>query len=186
MNLLLRIFFVRIAALFRKHLKLSDSSVLTLWVFPNDLDIYFHMNNGRYLTVMDLGRFDLILRSGLGEICEKNHLAPLVASATVRYKRSLKLFQRYQLVSRIVCWDDKWVFIKQSFIQDGKCAAVGYVKGLFRSPKGNVPTAQVLALLGAWHPSPPMPDTIKHWIQSEEPGRIFHKTDETLFPERSK
>lgn len=186
MNLLLRVFFVRIAAFFRKHLKLLDSSVLTLWVLPNDLDIYFHMNNGRYLTVMDLGRFDLIVRSGLGEICKKNHLAPLVASVTVKYKRSLKLFQRYQLVSRIVCWDDKWVFIKQSFIHDGKCAATGYVKGLFRSPKGNVPTAQVLALMGMWHASPPMPEAVKHWMLSEEPGRVSHKTDEPLLQNRSK
>ncbi len=163
MNLLLRILLVRIAAFFRKPLKILDPSILTLWVFPNDLDIYFHMNNGRYLTVMDLGRFDIILRMGFGEICDRNQLAPLVASVAFRYKRSLKLFQRYQLVSRIVCWDDKWIFIKQSFIQNGKVAAVGYVKGLFRSPKGNVPTAQVLALLGAWEKSPHMPDSIKYW-----------------------
>ncbi len=180
MNLLFRILLVKIASFFRKPLKVSDPSVLTLWVFPNDLDIYFHMNNGRYLTVMDLGRYDIILRMGFGEICRKNHLAPLVASVNVRYKRSLKLFQRYQLVSRVICWDHKWIFIKQSFIHDGKCMAVGYVKGLFRSPKGNVPTPQVLALLGSWQESPPMPDTIKHWMQSEEPGKASDKKNEAL------
>ena len=29
-------------------------------VWPNDLDTNAHMNNGRYLTLMDLGRFDLM------------------------------------------------------------------------------------------------------------------------------
>ena len=34
-------------------------------VWPHDLDTSLHMNNGRYWTLMDLGRADLMIRSGL-------------------------------------------------------------------------------------------------------------------------
>lgn len=33
-------------------------------VWPTDLDVLMHMNNGVYLSIMDLGRIDLMARSG--------------------------------------------------------------------------------------------------------------------------
>ncbi|HEX8430337.1 MAG TPA: thioesterase family protein, partial [Longimicrobium sp.] len=65
MNLVLRLFYVALAALRRPRLRPLDLSVVTFRVFPNDLDVNFHMNNGRYLTLMDLGRLDLLLRLGI-------------------------------------------------------------------------------------------------------------------------
>ena len=55
MNLILRMIKVLVAALFGQRLGVLDSSILTFRVWPNDLDINLHMNNGRYLTIMDLG-----------------------------------------------------------------------------------------------------------------------------------
>ena len=66
MNLWLRLIWLFLTTPFRPRLAIpTDVSVLGLRVLPNDLDLSLHMNNGRYLTVMDLGRLDLILRSGL-------------------------------------------------------------------------------------------------------------------------
>jgi len=42
-----------------------NSSRLPLRVWPNDLDLFGHMNNGRYLTLMDLGRLQIVMKSGL-------------------------------------------------------------------------------------------------------------------------
>ena len=78
MNLFLRLFYVLAAGFFRERLKVLDTSILNLAVFPNDLDIYGHMNNGRYLTLMDLGRMDLIVRTGLGKTAGQNRWKPLV------------------------------------------------------------------------------------------------------------
>ena len=41
---------------------------ITTRVWFNDLDINFHMNNGRYMTICDLTRVDLFVRSGLGKL----------------------------------------------------------------------------------------------------------------------
>ncbi len=55
------------------------------------------MNNGRYLTVMDLGRLNLILRTGLWRVVMKKKLAPVLASAQIRYRLPLKPFQLFDL-----------------------------------------------------------------------------------------
>ena len=42
---------------------------LTPRVLPNNLDINGHMNNGRYLTIVDLALFTLFIRSGFAKLC---------------------------------------------------------------------------------------------------------------------
>ena len=44
---------------------LLDESAVGFRVLPGDLDVNVHLNNGRYLALMDLGRFDLLIRGGL-------------------------------------------------------------------------------------------------------------------------
>lgn len=65
MNLIFRLAKVLITAFFRDRLSLLDESVLEFRVLPTDLDVNLHMNNARYLSVMDLGRLDLLVRAGL-------------------------------------------------------------------------------------------------------------------------
>lgn len=167
MNLWFRVIVVLSAALFRRALGPLDASVLRFRVWPNDLDINLHMNNGRYLTIMDLGRVDLMLRTGLGRMAFKSKWAPLVGSATIRFRRSLDPFQSYQLKSRIVCWDEKWFFIEQQFERRGELIAAGLIKGLLRGRDGNIPTAEVLRSLNLNLPSPEMPEQIRVWRQAE-------------------
>src|SRR3954469_20908042 len=115
MNLILRLIKVLVAALFGQRLDILDSSALTFRVWPNDLDIYLHMNNGRYLTVMDLGRTDLLIRWGLGGVMLgglggfrlKRRWMPVVGAATIQFRRSLSPFQRFRLHTRVLCWDEK-------------------------------------------------------------------------------
>lgn len=154
MNLFIRLMLVLLSGHFRPKLKVTDSSVLFFVVCPNDLDIYAHMNNGRYLTVMDLGRIDLILRSPLGEVASKNKWNPLVAASHMIFKRPLKIFETYRLRTRILGWDHKWFFIEQRFEHRNKVIATGYVKGLFRGPEGNIPSEEALKRSGHTQASP--------------------------------
>jgi acyl-CoA thioesterase FadM len=54
---------VLIATLRRGPLDLLGESVVRFRVWPGDLDFNLHMNNGRYLTLMGLGRLDLMARA---------------------------------------------------------------------------------------------------------------------------
>ncbi|HEY4484719.1 MAG TPA: thioesterase family protein [Nitrospiria bacterium] len=167
MNLYLRFAIVLLTALVRRALGLLDESVLTFRVWPNDLDVNGHMNNGRYLTIMDLGRVDLMLRAGLGRMALKRRWSPRVGSAAIRFRRALNPFQAYQLKSRILCWDEKWFFIEQRFERHGEMIATGMVKGLLRGRNGNIPTAEVLESLKIAISSPGMPSAIRAWLRSE-------------------
>ena len=168
MNLILRMFSTLIRTLFRSRIDPLDVSVVNFRVWPNDLDFNGHMNNGRYLTIMDLGRLDFIFRAGLGRYILGRKWMPLVASAKIRFRRSLAPLQKYQLHTRLLCWDDKWFIVEQRFMVNERAVAIAYVKGLFRSSKGNVPPADVLMAVGHTQESPPFPEYIRLWMEAEE------------------
>ena len=144
-----------------------EPSVLSFRVLPNDLDPNWHMNNGRYLTIMDLGRFDLTLHSGLMRQVLRRRWMPVLGGATIAYHRPLKLFQRYTLTTRIVGWDAKWIYMEQTFESRGKRAATALVKGLIRGRDGSIPTPEVMASVGMTIPSPDLPEPVRRWIEAD-------------------
>lgn len=168
MSLFLRMIAVLIGRFFRPPLKPLDESLLTLRVWPTDLDINAHMNNGRFLTVMDLGRLDLIARTPLGRTVVTFRWQPIVAAALIRYFRPLNPFQKYQLRTRVVGWDEKWFFVEQRFERNGELMAIGFVKGLFRNRRGNVPIADVLKAVDLTVSSPDLPAAVKSWQEAEK------------------
>ncbi|MBV9773334.1 MAG: thioesterase family protein [Gemmatimonadetes bacterium] len=177
MNLLFRTLYVLLAALRRERLGPLDESTVTFRVLPNDLDVNLHMNNGRYLTLMDLGRLDLIARIGiLGEIRRRRWM-PVIGAQKIRYRRSLKPFQKYQLRSRLLCWDDKWFFMEQRFEHRGHLMAIALVKGLFLGPEGQVPTQRVVEVAGVEIASPPFPEPVAAWQEAESVLREYETDD---------
>lgn len=165
MTLLARLLWKGLTLKGRAPLDPLGTSVLRFRVWPNDLDVNLHMNNGRFLSVMDLGRFDLSFRTGLGRAMLRNRWKPLVGGITMRYRRSLAPFARYELHTRLLGWDGKWFFLEQRFLEAGELAAEGVVRALFRGREGNVPTAEVLRPLGHGGPSPDLPEPVRRWAE---------------------
>lgn len=129
MNLYLRLLWLlmRLRSLQRRGL--FEESRVTFCVWPNDCDLNLHMNNGRYLTFMDLGRVHLTAQSGLLGEAWRRRWMPVLAAAEITYLRSLKPFSRFDLVTRLLTWDDKYVYLEQLFECDGELCAHAYVKG---------------------------------------------------------
>ena len=168
MNLYFRLLFTILRALRAPRVRPGDTVELRLRVWPTDLDLNGHMNNGRYLTIMDLGRVDLLLRTGVVGAMRRNRWAGVVASVAVRFRRALNPFQRYELRSRLIGWDERWFFMEQRFTRHGELCAYGLVKIQFSGPGGRV-APQVMA--DAIHPgaqSPPVPQAVRDWQDSEE------------------
>jgi len=65
MNLYFRLLWIIVRSFFKPRIDFADKITLTLHILPNDLDINRHLNNGRYLTLLDLGSIDFFLRSGV-------------------------------------------------------------------------------------------------------------------------
>lgn len=167
MNLLFRLIWVICSKFWRRHLHPLSESVLHLRVLPNDLDLNLHMNNGRFLSLMDLGRLDLLIRTDLAAALFRHRWQPLVGAVNIRYKVSLLPFQRYRLRTKVIGWDEKWFYIEQRFERGNRTVAVALVKALFRGDHRNIPPEETLRLIRVNIDPPVMPDKIKKWLSME-------------------
>ena len=167
MNLIFRLIKTIIVALRASRLAPLDESVANYRVWPHDLDLNMHMNNGRYLTLMDLGRIDMMIRNGLARAAFKHRWRPMVASATIRFRRPLPPFKRFQLHTRIICWDAKWFFMEQRFQVGDELYATSVIKGIFMGPRGKAAPQEIAAAVGVREPSPPMPEAVRAWLEAE-------------------
>jgi len=168
MNLYLRLIRILLAALFRRRdLTPLETREIAFRVLPNDLDPNWHVNNGRYLTLMDLGRIDLTIRMGLLRPAIRNGWMPVLGGAMIRFQRPLKLWQPYTLRTRLLAWDEKWLYLEQEFASEGKRVAIAVVKGLIRGRSGSIPTAEVMRVVGFDLPSPEFPDYLRLWTTAE-------------------
>lgn len=175
MNLWLRLLWLILTAPFRGRLKLpDDASVLRQIVWPNDLDTNLHMNNGRYFTIMDLGRMDLIFRTGSWAVIRKRMWAPVLGAAKIRYRLPLDVFEPFDLETRVLCWDAQWFYFEQRFIKRrggkaGAVAAIALLRGGFYDGRAQkpVPSADALQILGISGQSPVEPPHITEWKRAE-------------------
>lgn len=126
------------------------------------------MNNGRYLTLMDLGRFALIVRAGHATTMVKRRWYPLVTGVMIRFRKSLRVGTRFSLETRLLGWDERSFYLEQRFVQRGETRAHAYVASVFMgAAEGRLPIATVLAAIGHGRPSPPLPEAIGHWMRAD-------------------
>jgi acyl-CoA thioesterase FadM len=163
MNLWLRLLWVLLAAPMKPALPPLGLSSQRWRVLPNDIDAMLHMNNGRYLTVMDLGRVDLMIRTGLLRLVVRNGWTPMVGTAAINFRREMRLLQTYLLETRIVGWVGQLAIMEQRFLLDsgpraGEVAAVGLVRaGLYdRKRRGFVTVQEIMDALGVAAEPPPL------------------------------
>lgn len=146
MSLVLRMLYVLLLSLFRERLPVGPaSSRLRLRTLPNDLDINLHMNNGRFLTICDLNRVDLFIRTGLARVMLRRRWMPVIADHTMSYRRPLKLWEPYEVSLQLTHWDDKYFYMTHTFMAGDRVAATGTSKGMIRSRDGVVAPSEVLA-----------------------------------------
>lgn len=165
MNLYLRLFLLlfRLIGLPRKG-PLEESRV-AFRVLPNDCDVNLHMNNGRYLSFMDLGRVHLVAQIGLLPVILRKRWRAALGAAEINFIRGLAPLRKFELVTRLVTWDDKYAYMEQRFESDGGLYAHAFVKGLFLDANGKVPNTAVVAELGYTGAPPPMPEELRIWAE---------------------
>jgi len=133
------------AARRRSALGIHDVASTPFRVLPTDIDFLRHMNNGVYLSIMDLGRIDLLVRAGAWAQFEKLGYYPVVASETITFRRSLELWQRFEVETRVAGYDEKAVYIEQRFVVDGEIYAQAFVRGRFLKRSGGTVSLPELA-----------------------------------------
>jgi acyl-CoA thioesterase FadM len=156
-RMLLTIFFANRAS----RLMPLDLASKSMRVLPTDLDVQMHMNNGRFLSIMDLGRVDLMVRLGFWGIARQRGWYPLVGSVKTDYRRPLTVFQKFDMTTQIVGWDDRWVFVEQQLLSDGKLCARAMFKTMIRCKEGLVTPQEVMGVTGHSFMQPALTDEMK-------------------------
>lgn len=135
---------------------------------PWDIDLWMELNNGRTLTLYDLGRIPLAWRTGLVGILKKHRWGLTMAGASVRYRRRIRMFESVEMRSRLVCWDEKFMYIEQSMWKaDGECANHILYRAAVTGRAGIVPPAELADALGQPRISPEIPAWVAAWIEAD-------------------
>ena len=169
MNLYFRLLRVFLGSLFERTVHYTSPIERRFRVLPHDLDAFGHMNNGRYLQIMDVARAHWMARTGVASAIRSNRWAPILGGGFIRYRYSLKLWQDYRVRSRLLCWDSQWFFLEHVFIDDrGRHVAVGISRAALRSKGRWVSTSDVASAVHPEAKSPEVPGYVLEWLRLEE------------------
>lgn len=168
MNLYLRLIWLLLTVRFKRRLSFTDALERPMRVMPGDLDINGHVNNGRYLTLVDLAVIELFLRSGVLRAAWRQGWRPMVGAAMITYRRGLKLGARYTLRLQVQSWDTRWNYFRFEFLHDGRTVAGGYSKGAMVGRRGWVDNTVGDPRLGISRNSRALAPAVAHWIAAEQ------------------
>ena len=164
MNRLLRLLWLMLRSRHRTRVSPFGPCRTPFRVWFTDLDPLLHMNNGIYLCIMDLGRLDLMIRSGLWRVINAQQWYTVVVAETIQFRRSLNLFQRFSISTRVLGWDDKAIVIEQSFIRGEEVVAHALVRArVLKKSGGNVAPGELLLAAGMNAESPPLEGHAARW-----------------------
>lgn len=148
-------------------LGLFDTHVSHHLCWPWDLDVWMEMNNGRTLTLFDLGRMGHGVRAGIFPVLRREGWAMAVAGASVRFRKRVRAFQRLEMRTRIIGWDDKFVYMEQRMAHRGETTAHLLLRAAITDADGLVRSDRWLA---AFDPVPApreMPGWAQEWSRAD-------------------
>jgi len=163
-----RLLWAHLSWRWRSKLVPGDVSSRTFRVWPTDIDIFLHMNNGVYLTLLDLARFDLMKRANTWQRLKKQGVHPVVVQESITFRKSLTPWLKFQVETKVLGWDEQAFFVGQRFVVKGEIYAEAVVKLRFlKSPKGTPSPAEINVMAGGWNaPVPQLPDWVVQWSKS--------------------
>ena len=148
-------------------LGIFDTHVSHHICWPWDLDFWMELNNGRTLTLYDLGRTVLAQRTGLIALIRRERWGLTVAGSSVRYRKRVVAFDRLEMRSRLAGWDDRFLYIEQSMWRQGTCTSHALLRTAVTDRAGLVTTDRLTRALGVTGPSPDLPGWITAWADAE-------------------
>ena len=151
----------------RNPLAVGEVHVTHLRVWPWDIDMMMELDNGRILSLMDLGRHGFFIRSGILKALKTKGWYGTVAGSAVRYRHRITLGQKLELRTRVIGWDARFVYFDQAFWRGQECCAHVVLRTAITTGKGIVPTGEIAEVLGYDPVSPSLPDWVAAWADAE-------------------
>ncbi|KAF4974810.1 hypothetical protein FZEAL_8334 [Fusarium zealandicum] len=87
-----------------------------------ECDYNLHKSNSTYFTDMDMsrGNFSLVLFSkAFNPIPGPTHFTMILGGTTCTWRKEIKPYALYELWTRIISWDEKWLYVVTHFVKAG-------------------------------------------------------------------
>ena len=135
--------------------------------WPWDIDPFAELNNGRSLTLMDIGRLSLLTRIGLVALARAQGLRLTMAGSRVQYRARVRPFAPMEIRSRLLGRDARFFYIEHLTLTRGVPAHHALYRAVVVGPTGLAPTDAAVAGQAhpGWHARPP--DWVMRWAEAE-------------------
>lgn len=149
------------------RLDIMAPHVSTHRCWPWDLDPWIELNNGRTLTLYDLGRLPMAVRTCIVGTMRARKWGITVAGNSVRYRRRIRAFDRFTMVSRVLGWDGRFLYMEQTMWRKGECCNHMLLRAAITSAQGLISPAELLKAAKRDPQSPELPDWVQAWIAAD-------------------
>ncbi len=147
-----RILITFIRAQFLKNINPDEETSLNFRVWITDVDLSI-MNKAAMMTITEMGRIDLMIRTGFIKHVRRNKLYVPLASISAQFRRPLKRFQKFQLKTQLIYWDKKWIYISHRIVCEEKIVAVALAKCTLKKGRERIPFEKIIHELN-WEMKP--------------------------------
>lgn len=145
----------------------AQVSRVRLTTLPTDIDVLRHMNNGRYLSLFDVGRWDLLVRTGMADVLRSNGWYAVVSAETITFRKSLRLWQRFDIESRLLGHDDRALYMEHRAVVGGEMYARAIVRArILKRSGGTVSHEELFAAFGQPEGVPDVEPWVHEWASA--------------------
>ncbi len=102
---------------------------------PLECDYNFHKSNSTYFSDFDVARMNAVVRlcgKGMAKTKAdmakegKGSVAVMLGGVSCNFKREIKPFEGFEIWTRILSWDRKWIYVISHFVKKGAVKPMGY------------------------------------------------------------
>lgn len=135
--------------------------------WPWDIDFMLELNNGRTLTLYDLGRIPFSARTGLWDALQRRKWKMAMAGATVRWRRRVHMFQLLEMRTAYIGHDARFIYAEQTLRHKGETASSIVYRIAVTGGNGILPPSEVIKEMNGFDVEKPLPEWVVRWSDAE-------------------
>ena len=145
----------------------GETHVIRTRCWPWDIDPFMELNNGRSMTLMDIGSIPTALRTGILAAITREGWRMTMAGACIQYRRRVPPFAKMEIRTRAVGRDRRFLYIEHVTYVNGAPAHNAVYRAVVVDADGIVETDRIAAAMGRSDWAPELPGWIAAWAEAE-------------------